>query len=88
MSLSKVTGLYERNLQKSQVSVEKLEGNYKRPGFLEKDWKEIAKALASWQKAGGKWQERRVPGKKLEGNYKRAGFLEESWKDIAKEPAS
>src|SRR5229473_3023557 len=84
MSLSMVTALYGRKLQKSWVPGKELEGNCKRAEFLEKDWKEIAEELSSWKRTGRKLQKSWVPAKELEGNYKRAGFLEKNRKEIAK----
>src|SRR5215471_1696222 len=88
MSLSKVTGLYERNLQKSWVPGKKLGGISKQDTFLENNRKEFAREPSSWRKAGRNSQKSRLLGKETEGIHKVASFLEESWKEFTKESAS
>src|SRR5262249_39775869 len=88
MSLSKVTGLYERNLQKSWVPGKKLGGICKEDTFLENNRKEFAREPSSWRKAGRNSQKSPLPGKETEGICKRTAYLEKRGMGFSREPAS
>ena len=51
-------------------------------------WKEFAKELGSWKKAGRNLQKSQLPGKKPAGIGKRVLFLEKNSKELAKESRS
>src|SRR2546423_1071042 len=47
-------------------------------------WKEFAKELGSWKKAGWNLQKSHVPAKELEGIHERVPFLKKNSKEFAR----